>query len=222
VRENPFTVITSSHRSSANATLPVINRPHCGANVRRRHDPQPSAAGVEIATLEKRLLDLERQLAALQQELQDLRREFQAQAPPMVVPMTPEEAVHAFQQDPDRLLTVEFGVASAGWLDGPVRIDEDPTPPIRAEWDGRLSNGGQFALYLTARAIRGLADLGIELPPATAVGLVDMERVGLICRHLKGKGVRVTGVIRASRPEDRYTDYSIVVDDPRHFAVNKQ
>jgi hypothetical protein len=44
--------------------------------------------------------------------------------------------------------------------------------------------------------------------------------VGLICRHLKGKGVRVTGVIRASRPEDRYTDYSIVVDDARHFAVN--
>jgi hypothetical protein len=187
----------------------------------RGDDPQPSAPGVETATLEKRLLALERQLGLLQQELQDLRRELQAQALPKVVPMTPQEAVHAFQQDPDRLLTVEFGVESAGWLDGPVPIDEDPTPPIRAEWDGRLSNGGQFALHLTARAIRGLAEIGIELPPGTPAGFVDIERVGLICRHLKGKGVRVTGVIRASRPEDRYTDYSIVVDDPRHFAVNR-
>jgi hypothetical protein len=189
----------------------------CGV---RGDDPQPSAPGVETATLEKRLIDLERELAALQQELQDLRRELQAQPAPKVVPMTPEEAVHAFKQDPDRLLTVEFGVASAGWLDGPIPIDEDPTPPIRAEWDGRLSNGGQFALFLTARAIRGL-DIGIELPPATPVGLVDTVRLGLICRHLKGKGVRVTGVVRANRPEDRYTDYSIVVDDPRHFAVNR-
>jgi hypothetical protein len=184
-------------------------------------NPQTSSSGAETATLEKRLLDLEWQLTALQQELQDLRRELQAQSAPKVVPMTPEEAVHAFKQDPDRLLTVEFGVESAGWLDGPIPIDEDQTPPIRAEWDGRLSTGGQFALFLTARAISGLADIGIELPPATPVGLVDIERVGLICRHLKGKGVHVTGVIRASRPEDRYTDYSIVIDDPRHFAVNR-
>jgi hypothetical protein len=168
-----------------------------------------------------RLLELERQLTALQQELQDLRRELQARAAPRVVPMTPEEAIHAFKQDPDQLLTVEFGVESAGWLDGPIPIDEDPTPPIRAEWDGRLSNGGQFAAFLTARAIRGLTDIGIELPPGTPAGFVDIERVGLICRHLKGTGIRVTGVIRASRPEDRYTDYTIVVDDPRHFAVNR-
>lgn len=185
-------------------------------------NPPPSAPAVETATLEMRLLDLERQLASLRQELSDLHRELQVLAASRVVPMTPEQAVNAFKQDPDQLLTVEFGVESAGWLDGPVSIDEDPTPPIRAEWDGRLSNGGQFALFLTARAIRGLADIGIELPPASPAGLVDSERLGLICRHLKGKGVRVTGLVRANRPEARNTDYTIVVDDPGHFAVNKQ
>jgi hypothetical protein len=43
----------------------------------------------------------------------------------------------------------------------------------------------------------------------------------VLCKHLKGKGVRVTGVLKAVRPGDRHTDYHIVVDDPRDFEVLK-
>jgi hypothetical protein len=134
--------------------------------------------------------------------------------------MTPEQAVASFRQDPEKPCTVEFGVESAGWLDGPLRVDEDPTPPILADWDGRLLNGRKFSLFLTGRAIRGLNDVGIELPPDQPPGLVGPQRLGLLCKHLKGRGVRVTGLIRPTRPAETRTDYYIVVDDPDHFAVN--
>ncbi len=137
-----------------------------------------------------------------------------------LTPMTPEEAVKSFQQDPEKMYTVEFGVETAGWLDGPVRADEDPTPPILADWDGRLLNGRKVSLFLTGKAIRGLTDGGIELPPAQPPGFVDIGRVDRLCKDLKGKGIRATGLIRAARPEERTTDYYIVVDDPRHLAVN--
>jgi hypothetical protein len=149
------------------------------------------------------------------------RRAKAPQPTPKTQTLTPEEAVKSFKQDPKKPATVEFGVESAGWPDGPVKAGDDPMPPIMADWDGRLSNGGKFTLILTAKAIRGLKDIGIELPSAEPVGLFDSKRLGLICKHLKGKGVRVTGLIRASRPEHRNTDYYIVVDDPGHFAINK-
>jgi hypothetical protein len=151
-----------------------------------------------------------------------LDRRGKAEPPaPKKAALTPEQAVSSFKQDPKKPVTVEFGVESAGWPDGPTKVGEDPMPPIMADWDGRLSGGGKFTLILTAKAIRGLKDIGIELPPTQPMGIVDAKRLGLICKHLKGKGVRVTGLIRASRPEHRNTDYYIVVDDPGHFAVNK-
>jgi hypothetical protein len=182
---------------------------------------QPSASKVDTAVLEKRIAELERQLASLQKELQALRSELQVQAKPKVVAMTPEEAVASFKLDPKKPITVEFGVESAGWPDGPVAIDEDQMPPLMADWDNRLKNGGKFTLILTAKAIRGLKDVGIELPSAQPAELVDLQRLGVLCRHLKGAGVRVTGSVRANRPDERYTDYYIVVDDPANFTINK-
>jgi hypothetical protein len=135
--------------------------------------------------------------------------------------MTPAEAGEAFQRDPKQPLTVEFGVESAGCPDGPIPIGEDPLPPILADWDGRLPNGGKFSLLLTAKAIRGLKNVGVDLPAAEPVGLVDQTRLGFLCKHLKGKGVRVTGLIRASRPGEKYTDYQIIVDDAANFRINK-
>jgi hypothetical protein len=135
--------------------------------------------------------------------------------------MTPEEAVKSFQQNPKRPVTVEFGVESAGWPDGPIPIDEDPLPPIIADWDGRLSDGGKFSLILTAKAVRGLKDIGIELPPEQPAGLFDTQRLSLISKHLKGKGIHVTGFIKASHPAAGDRGYYIVVDDAGHFAVNK-
>jgi hypothetical protein len=187
----------------------------------RGEEAQPTAPQVDAVALEKRIADLERQLSSVQKELQDVRRELRAQAIPKVAALTPEQAVAAFKQNSKKLFTVEFGVESAGWPDGPTRVGDDPTPPIMADWDGRLSNGGKFTLLLTAGAIRGLKDIGIELPPAEPIGLVDLNRINLLCNHLKGKGVRVTGSIRANRPNERYTDYTIVVDDPAAFVVNK-
>lgn len=134
---------------------------------------------------------------------------------------TPAEAVESFKHNPMEQITVEFGVESAGWPDSPIPIGEDPLPPIMADWDGRLPNGGKFSLVLTAKAIRGLKDVGIDLPPAQPVGLVDQARLGVLCKHLKGKGVRVTGLVRATRPGERHTDYHIVVDDPVNFMINK-
>jgi hypothetical protein len=43
----------------------------------------------------------------------------------------------------------------------------------------------------------------------------------MLCKHLRSKGVRVTGLVKASRPQERHTDYYIVVDDPANFAINK-
>jgi hypothetical protein len=186
-----------------------------------RGDTQPAAPEVDAAALEKRVADLERQLASIQKQLQDVRHELLALAKPKVAVMTPEEAVRSFKENPMKLVTVEFGVESAGWLDGPTAVGEDPMPPILADWDGRLSNGGKFSLLLKAKAIRGLKEIGIELPPAQPVGLADLERLGLLCKQLKGKGVRVTGLIQASRPSERHTDYYIVVDDPANFRINK-
>jgi hypothetical protein len=184
-------------------------------------DAQPPASKVDAAALEKKIADLERQLASLQKELQAVRSELQAQGKSKIVAMTPEEAVKSYKLDPKKPVTVEFGVESAGWPDGPVAIDEDPMPPIMADWDNRLANGGKFTLLLMPKAIRGLKDVGIELPSAQPVELVDHKRLGVLCRELKGKGVRVTGSVQASRPQERYTDYYIVVDDADNFAINK-
>jgi hypothetical protein len=135
--------------------------------------------------------------------------------------LTPEQAVQSFKQDPQKRVTVEFGIESAGWLDGPIRFGDDPHPPLLADWDGRLSSGGKFSLLLTAKALRGLKDAGIGLPPAQPEGFVDLGRLGQLCKHMKGKGVRVTGIVRTSRPEAKNADYTLVVDDPSHFAFNK-
>ncbi len=178
-------------------------------------------AKIDTAELEKRHAELERRLAAVQQELQEIRRELQRPARLRVAAMTPEEAVKAFQQDPKKLFTVEFGVESAGWPDGPTRVGESPLPPIMADWNGRLSNGGKFSLVLGGKAVGELKDIGIELPPAQPAGFADFQRLGVLCKQLAGKGVRVTGLLKASRPGERYTDYYILVDDPANFRVNK-
>jgi hypothetical protein len=183
--------------------------------------PRPAASKIDTAAIGQRIADLERQLAAVQKELQAIRSQLQAQARPKVVAMTPEEAVRSFKQDPKKLVTVEFGVESAGWPDAPVRVGEDPMPPIMADWDNRLPGGGKFSLLLTAKAIRGLRDIGIELPPAPPAEFVDLQRLSVLCKHLKGKGVRVTGFVRSSRPEQANTDYYIVVDEPANFSINK-
>jgi hypothetical protein len=184
-------------------------------------DPQPPAADAGQAALEQRVAELERQVTSLQQELQDIRREMQRAGRPRVAAMTPDEAVRSWQMNPDKLFTVEFGVESAGWPDAPIPIGEDQMPPIMADWDGRLSNGGKFTLLLTARAIRGLTDVGVDLPQSQPAELAEFERLGVLCKHLRSRGVRVTGFVRASRPQERYTDYYIVVDDPASFAINE-
>jgi hypothetical protein len=187
----------------------------------RGEDPQPSAPGIDTAALEKRVADLERQLGTIQKELQEIRRELQAQARPGVTVLTPEQAVKAFRQNPQGWVLVEFGVESAGWPDGPIPFGEDPMPPIMADWDGRLSNGGKFSLLLKPRAIRGLKDVGVDLPSAMPPELVDLQRLSVLCKHLKGKGVRVTGFVQASRPNETTTDYYVVVDDPADFRINE-
>lgn len=181
----------------------------------------PAAPQTDPEALAKKVAELERRLAAVHKELQDVRRELQAQAKPRAAALTPVEAVTSFRQDPKKLLTVEFGVESAGWPSGPIPIGEDQMPPIMADWDGRLPNGGKFTLLLTAKAIRGLKNVGVDLPPAQPVGLADIQRLDVLCKHLKGKGVRVTGRVQPSRPREAHTDYYIIVDDPAHFQVNK-
>jgi hypothetical protein len=183
-------------------------------------DPQPPAADVGQTNLEQRVAELERHIKSLQQELEDIRREMR-EGRPKIPAMTPDEAVRSWQQNPYKLVTVEFGVESAGWPDGPIPIGEDPTPPIMADWDGRLSSGGKFTLLLTAKAIRGLADVGVDLPESQPARIADLRRVSVLCKHLQSKGVRVTGLVKASRPQERYTDYYVIVDDPANFAINK-
>lgn len=55
-------------------------------------------------------------------------------------------------------------------------------------------------------------DIGSELPMAPRVGLGDMKRLDLLCKQLKGKGVRVTGNIKPSRPGEKYTDYYVMLN----------
>jgi hypothetical protein len=174
-----------------------------------------------IATLENRVADLERKLAALQKELQGIRDVLQALAKSRLVALTPEAAVRSYETKPQEPITVEFGVESAGWPDAPIPIEEDPLPPIMADWDGRLANGGKFTLILTAKAIRGLENMGVELPPTEPPGLFDLGRLSTLCKYLRGKGVRVRGLVRASRPGEAHTDYYITVDDARNFRVNE-
>jgi hypothetical protein len=184
-------------------------------------EPQPAVPHVDAAALESRLADLERQLVGVLNELRDIRGALHAPRKTEVCAMTPAEAIESFKQSPNQLVTVEFGVESAGWLDGPIPIGEDPMPPILADWEGRLPNGGKFSLHLTAKAIRGLNDVEIDLPPQQPVGFLDPSRLGVLSKQLNGKGVRATGLIKAHRPGDPYSDYSIVVDDPANFRVNK-
>jgi hypothetical protein len=182
--------------------------------------PRP-VSQADTAALDKRLAELERRLAAVQKELQEVRRELQTEAPAKAAVLTPQQAVESFRQDPKRPVTVEFGVETVGWPDGPIPIGEDPMPPILADWDGWLPGGGKFTLVLTSKAIRGLKDIGVELPPDLPKGAFDLQRLSVLCKHLKGKGVRVTGVVKTGHPNWSGADYSIVVDDPQDFQINK-
>jgi hypothetical protein len=183
-------------------------------------DPPPAPQSQPAVTLEQ-IEELERHAAAQLEQLQQLRSALQEQTRPEARALTPDEAVDAWQQHPQEPVNVEFGIGDVGWPDAPIAIDEDPLPPIIADWDNRLSNGGRFSLFLTAAAIRGFHESRSDTPPDRPAGYVDAADVDRLCRHLKGKGVRVTGVIRASRPDDRYTDYSIIVDDAANFRINE-
>jgi hypothetical protein len=183
-------------------------------------EPPPTPPVTDVAVLERRIAELEQQVATLQRELQGVRKDLQALVRPAAA-LTPAEAVQAFQRDPKKVLTVEFGIESTGWPDAPTRSGEDQMPPILADWDGRLPNGGKFTLFLTPKAIQGLKDVGVELGPSPPAGLMDVQRIAFLCKHLKGKGVRVTGLVQPSRPGARYTDYYLIVDDPANFRINK-
>jgi hypothetical protein len=182
---------------------------------------EQSGSSADVAAIEQKLADLERQIASLQDALQSLRRDVQALGKAdKPKAMTPQEAVEAFKKDPKQRFTVEFGVEGAGWPDGPISIDEDPLPPIMADWDNRLQNGGKFTLILTAKAIRGLKKADPTLAPAALPDLVGESDLSAICKRLKGKGVRVTGAIKVSQPEAETSDYILLVDDAADFSIN--
>jgi hypothetical protein len=182
-------------------------------------EDSPPAAQAQPAVTPEQIEELERAAAALLERLRQLRRALQLQAHSEARALTPDEAVKAWLQNPQEPVTVEFGIGEAGWPDAPIPIDEDPLPPIIADWDNRLSNGGTFSLHLTAVAIRGFQESQTDPPHDRPAGSMDTGDVDQLCKRLTGKGVRVTGLLRPSRPDDRYSDYSIIVDDAANFRI---
>jgi hypothetical protein len=205
--------------ATADATSITVNGRMIGTDLLAIGEDSPTVPQAQPAVTPAQIEELERQVTALLEKLQELRRALQAQ--PETRALTPDEAVKEWRQNPQEPVTVEFGIGEAGWPDGPIPLGEDQLPPIIADWDGRLSNGGRFSLFLTAAAIRGFHETQTDTTPDRPVGYVDSGDVDRLCRQLKGKGVRVSGIIRANRPDDRYTDFSITVDDAANFRVNE-
>jgi hypothetical protein len=118
------------------------------------YQPGPGLAA-DRDELEQRATALEHQIAVLQRELAQVRDELAKFEPARA--MTPAEAVAAFLADPKQSVTVEFGVAPIGERSGPVRVGDDPDPPIVAVWDNFLVDGGTLEAVVPPAVYKKLA-----------------------------------------------------------------
>jgi len=168
-----------------------------------------------IAALEQRISRLERLAGELQEELAAARRDLERLQPRKVRGVTPQEAVNSFQKDPERPVTVEFGVepGCAAIHDGLIREGDDPVGPMRAVWDNRLTDGKTLTAYLPPKAYRRLKGFApadereiIEARPGELS--IDPLR-SRVARHIEENGIRVTGKLQ----EDGFGNYFIQVGD---------
>jgi len=96
---------------------------------------------------------------------------------------------------------VEFTVAAANALFGPVPAGSDHRMPIRLSWDGKLEGGGAFYVMLRGDAAGGSP--------------------GDRCKELKGKKVRVTGILHGANADRAEVVRFIEIDDLKSIEIVK-
>jgi hypothetical protein len=167
-------------------------------------DASDPANDARIAALEQRLAALERQVREVREEstaLRNAKSTNSASQNALRRGVTPAEAVESFRRAPKEPVTVELGVQSIGYPDGPIPIGEDPEPAISATWDNYFVDGGTFTAIVPPAVYRKLTLPGKDgsRTPLT----LGAERREVV-KHIEENGIRVTGVI---------------VEDGGHFRI---
>jgi hypothetical protein len=170
---------------------------------------KPTLSKARVARLEREVADLGTRIPVMQKILEDAQVELREGNRP--VAMTPSEAVGSFQKDPKKAVTVEFGVMSIGFPDGPIRVGDDPVPPMILTWDNYLSGGGSFSAVVPGRVYMRLADFTAETPlNAVIIGEDSFESLRRrVARHIEINGVRIIGLV------EKHDDNCVIhVHDP--------
>jgi hypothetical protein len=155
------------------------------------------------AELERKVAELESRLEAIVEELRAVRRQL---APPA---LTPQQAFDSFRRDPEKPVTVEFGVVpGSGTLFSEVDYENEP---IHLTWDWVLDDKTRFTATLMPEAWRALRIPGkhkgappIKPPPG--------EERARVARHIETNGLRVTGVLQQG-------GRSMIVADPSKVVL---
>lgn len=175
----------------------------------------PAQEAETLAALEQRIARLERLSRELESELAATRRDFERLRPRKTRGVTPQEAVNSCLRDPERPVTVEFGVepGCAAILDGLIREGEDPVGPMRVVWDNRLTDGKTLTAYLPPKVYRRLKGFAPaderEVVEARPGELASDPLRSRVAAHIEENGIRVTGTLR----EDAFGNYFIEVAD---------
>lgn len=178
---------------------------------------------VDVAALSRRVAELERALAEVQRDLKLVRQQLDAAqaSAPKAKALSPQEAVEAFKRQPDRPVTVEFGVerGADAVLSGLIRAGEDPIGPMRLVWDNRLAGGGEFVAYLPPkvyRRLKGFAPADERAVVEARAGEMALDPLrSRVARHIEVNGIRVTGLIK----ESGFGGYYITVERPEDVVT---
>ncbi len=109
---------------------------------------KPILSKARVERLEKQVAYLASRIPVLQKMLDDAQAELRHGAPPPA--MTPNEAVESFKADPNKAVTVEFGVQPIGVHSGLVRVGDDPDSADDSHL-GQLSAGRRHVYGHRAR-----------------------------------------------------------------------
>ncbi len=182
----------------------------------------PGTAGAQPpppdpAALQKKLTEFDGRIAALQREAADLRKQLDRLTPAKVVILTPPQAVEAYKSNPDRPVTVEFGVVEGT---GAIYtgIGPDPRSFLVAVWGNPLPGGGSFKAIIHSTAFAELKIPSREPGKSAVKPPPEMQRAAVAC-HIDEHGVRVTGLVRKAPGPSFTDDYYIEVGDPSKVAL---
>jgi len=165
----------------------------------------------EVAALQARAAKLEQQIADLQKELDDVRDKIAELNPH---PLTPYEALAAFERHPERPVTVEFGVERIGYPDGLIKDGDDLEPAIIATWDNFFPGGGTLTAIVPPSVYRQLT---LPTKDGRTVKLTRGNERQQVVKHIEANGIRVTGIMQRGGFSDN--DYTIQVEKPEDVVL---